>query len=155
MTEDFEALVNTNIHRIRNICRTYADFEETEDLLQEVLEQLWRSHQSFRGNSTIETWLYRITINTAVSYQRKKISLRKQTIAARATKEATETQGLSQEEIVVSFSKCLSPVDSAIFVLYVNGLNTQEMEAVLGMSGNAIKVRISRMKTQFRQQFVD
>jgi len=155
MTENFDALVSKNIHKLRNICRTYADFEETEDLLQEVLEQLWRSHQSFRGDSSIETWLYRIAINTAVSYQRKKISLRKQTTAASRIKEKKEPHGLNQEQIVVTFSKSLSRIDRAIFVLYVNGLNTKEMEAVLGMSGNAIKVRISRMKTQFRQQFVD
>ncbi|MDX1373716.1 MAG: sigma-70 family RNA polymerase sigma factor, partial [Nitrososphaeraceae archaeon] len=71
MTADFEELVRQNIGRIRRIAMRYADHGETEDLIQEILLALWRSYSSFQGDSRIETWIYRVALNTALSGLRK------------------------------------------------------------------------------------
>lgn len=155
MPLDIESLITNNYRQLRNIALGYADFEEYEDLLQEICLQLWRSRANFRNESKQETWMYRVAINTSITYQRKKISQKKlQTVPQENGREQSEHAGLSQEQMLVAFANGLSKVDRAIFVMYIDGLNAQQIEAVLELSANAIKVRISRMKERFRQQFV-
>ncbi len=154
MTASFEDLIKENKSRIVNICRSYADVNEQDDLYQAILEQLWRSQKSFRGEAAWTTWLFRISINTAMSYQRKKVQARK-VEAAVDYREPQSCQGLSEEQIMQTFAAGLSTVNKSIFVLYVNGLNTSEMSEVIGLTGNAIKVRIARMKADFRQRMID
>ncbi len=77
MAIDFDSLISENINSIRNIARSYTNFRDSEDLMQEILIQLWRSHGNFRGDSRPETWLYRIAINTAITFQRQEIRNRK------------------------------------------------------------------------------
>jgi RNA polymerase sigma-70 factor (ECF subfamily) len=155
MTIEFESLIAKNSKTIRNIARSYTNMYDYEDLMQEILAQLWRSFDSFRGDSKFETWLYRIAINTAVSFQRSEIKERKgkekntslQSINA-------SSDGLSHDEILQAFIKELNNIDSAVLMMYIDGLTANEMESVLGIKANAIKVRISRLKTKFSEQFV-
>jgi RNA polymerase sigma-70 factor (ECF subfamily) len=52
--------------------RIYADsIEDREDLQQEILIQLWKSYQNFKGNSEFSTWMYRVAINTPLHYLKK------------------------------------------------------------------------------------
>ncbi|TQV88322.1 RNA polymerase sigma factor [Aliikangiella coralliicola] len=156
MTIDFESLITNNSSKIRNIARSYTNFHDYEDLMQEILTQLWRSHSRFRGDSKVETWLYRIAINTAVSYQRTEIKQRKvkeKSIAMKSVDAAS--QGLSHDEILHAFISTLNEIDRAVLMMYLDGLTASEMESVLGIKANAIKVRISRLKVKFREQFVD
>jgi RNA polymerase sigma-70 factor (ECF subfamily) len=161
MSESFECLINDNYQRIRNITFSYADYQEREDLTQEILAQLWRSREHFKGDASQSTWLYRIALNTAITYQRKKISDRKlNTISEDSLPKgeqnvSAESGNYSQEHILESFSAGLNKVDRAVFVMYVDGLNAKQMESILGVKANAIKVRISRLKEKFRLQFVD
>jgi RNA polymerase sigma-70 factor (ECF subfamily) len=156
MTIEFESLISKNSKTIRNIARSYTNMYDYEDLMQEILVQLWRSFGSFRGDSKFETWLYRIAINTAVSFQRSEIKERKgkekntllQSINA-------SSGGLSHDEILQAFIKELNNIDRAVLMMYIDGLTTAEMESVLGIKSNAIKVRVSRLKIKFSEQFVD
>ncbi len=156
MTIEFESLISKNSKTIRNIARSYTNMYDYEDLMQEILVQLWRSFGSFRGDSKFETWLYRIAINTAVSFQRSEIKERKgkkkntllQSINA-------SSSGLSHDEILQAFIKELNNIDRAVLMMYIDGLTAIEMESVLGIKSNAIKVRVSRLKVKFSEQFVD
>ena len=65
------------------------------------------------------------------------------------------SDGLSHDEILQAFIKKLNKVDSAVLMMYIDGLTANEMESVLGIKANAIKVRISRLKVKFQEQFVD
>jgi RNA polymerase sigma-70 factor (ECF subfamily) len=126
-----------------------------EDLMQEILAQLWRSFGSFRGDSKFETWLYRISINTAISFQRSEIKERKGKERNTSLQSVNASSGgLSHDEILQAFIKELNNIDSAVLMMYIDGLTTHEMESVLGIKANAIKVRVSRLKTKFSEQFV-
>ncbi len=156
MSLDIAQLISNHYRQLRNVALSYADFEECEDLLQEISLQLWRSRAHFRGDAQQSTWMYRVAINTAITYQRKKISQRKlQTVSEDKSIQQAELSGMGQEQMLVAFAKGLNKVDRAIFAMYVDGLTAGQIEAVLDISTNAIKVRISRMKERFRQQFVD
>jgi RNA polymerase sigma-70 factor (ECF subfamily) len=156
MTTEFESLITKNSNTIRNIARSYTNMYDYEDLMQEILTQLWRSFANFRGDSKFETWLYRIAINTAVTYQRSEIKERKGNEKNTSLhSNNASSDGLSHDEILQTFIKKLNKVDSAVLMMYIDGLTANEMESVLGIKANAIKVRISRLKVKFQEQFVD
>jgi len=57
---------------IHKICNVYChDCEDKKDLFQEIMVQLWRSYQSFKGRSEFSTWMYKVCLNTALYYVRK------------------------------------------------------------------------------------
>lgn len=156
MAMDFDRLVKDNLRSIRRIALSYTNFSDAEDLMQEILIQLWRSFPKFRGDSKPQTWLYRVAINTAISFQRKEIRSR----MALEINELIRTQGglldeLPQEEILKQFVKGLGDLDRAVLTLYLDGVGATEMADVLGLTANAINIRISRLKDKFGKQFVD
>ena len=156
MTTEFESLITKHSNTIRNIARSYTNMYDYEDLMQEILTQLWRSFANFRGDSKLETWLYRIAINTAVTYQRSEIKERKGNEKNTSLHSINaSSDGLSHDEILQGFIKKLNKVDSAVLMMYIDGLTANEMESVLGIKANAVKVRISRLKVKFQEQFVD
>ncbi|HKJ41697.1 MAG TPA: RNA polymerase sigma factor, partial [Sunxiuqinia sp.] len=66
--EKFEQIVSENKERISRVCRYYANCEEdSKDMCQEVLINIWKSLDSYRGDAAISTWIYRIAINTSLS----------------------------------------------------------------------------------------
>ena len=156
MSTDFDALVAANMNTIANIARSYTNILDAQDLKQEILIQLWRGFQSFRGESAPKTWLYRVAINTAVSFQRREIKSRLGDAKNRSMRsDSAYSSGLSQNEILKEFVAVLNEVDRAVLMMYLDGLTAAEMENVLGIKANAISVRISRMKAKFEAQFVD
>ncbi len=156
MTIEFESLISKNSKTIRNIARSYTNMYDYEDLMQEILVQLWRSFGNFRGDSKFETWLYRIAINTAVSFQRSEIKERKgKEKNTLLQSNNASSGGLSHDEILHAFIKELNNIDRAVLMMYIDGLTAIEMESVLGIKSNAIKVRVSRLKAKFSEQFVD
>lgn len=112
MTEDFQRLIEKNGNKIKRLARNYSFGNENNDLEQEIYLQIWRSYSSFSGQSSIDTWLYRIAINTAVSFQRHEIRERK----GASTNEQMQTtfytpDGLAAEEILSLFMRDLSTLD--------------------------------------------
>ena len=72
ITETFEQLLNNNKGKIYRICKVYAVSPlEPQDLFQEVIFAIWKSMQTFKGNSSIDTWIYRITLNVCLRSKQK------------------------------------------------------------------------------------
>jgi len=65
---EFEQLVREHNGRIRRIARRFAANGAVDDLVQDILTRLWRSHSSFRGDSKIESWIYRVALNAAMTH---------------------------------------------------------------------------------------
>lgn len=71
----FHALVTENRDRLLRVCRVYVwNSADQDDLYQEVLLQIWRGLPSLKENQFANTWLYRVAINTAISFVRKRAS---------------------------------------------------------------------------------
>lgn len=156
MTEDFRRLIEKNANKIKRLARNYSFGNENNDLEQEIFLQIWRSYSSFSGQSNIDTWLYRIAINTAVSFQRKEIRDRKGVANSEQVQTSLNaSDGLPADEILSIFMRELSAIEVAILTMYVDGLSSLQMEEVLGVKANAIKVRISRLKDKYTQRFIE
>jgi RNA polymerase sigma factor (sigma-70 family) len=143
---------------LRRIARSYAGARgESEDLHQEILCQLWRSWPSFRGDATAGTWLYRVALNTALTYRRQS----KRRLPA-ATAEIDESRlpasagGPTDETaILADFLGSLGSVDRSVMILYMEDLSHQEIADVVGLGVGAVGVRIHRLKQAFKQRYVE
>ncbi len=149
---DFEATITRNQARILAIARSYAD-QEAEDLFQEILMQAWRSFARFEARSSADTWLYRIALNTAISWSRAK--------RCRPTLQQVETEvfdklvarerDIEPTAMLERFIKQLPDLDRALILMYLADLSNLEIAETLGITANHVRVRLHRLKEQFVQ----
>lgn len=158
MPADFEQLIRHHGARIRRIASRYADSGSVDDLVQDILVRLWRSYPSFRSGARIETWIYRVALNASMTHVRKSIRER-QGQAAMATQSSPSpppaTAARSMGDVLTGFLAQLGDIDASILMMYLDGLNAEEMSGVLGISGNAVAVRINRLRHKFTELYVD
>ena len=155
-TSEFEQLLSSNNGRIWALAKKYGANGDAEDLYQEILEQLWRSYKSFRGESKPETWIYRVGVNTAMTRLRKSVKQREAVALASEQVGGAALPGeRCQADILQDFIRILNDVDASILMMYLDGLTGQEMASVLGISVNSIQVRINRMKSLFSERYVE
>lgn len=156
MTADFELLVRQNSGRIRRIAMRYADHGDVEDLVQEILLALWSSFSTFRGDARMETWVYRVALNTALSGVRKKISRRRgfEKFGGMFREEST-SMVTDQKDILTDFLASLNEVDASVMMMTLDGMTPKEIEEVLGTSANAITVRINRIKQKYIETYIE
>lgn len=74
---EFAQIVKEQKDTIYTVCYMFSkDVEETNDLFQEILVNLWKGFSSFRGQSHIKTWVWKVSLNTCISFDRKKTKSR-------------------------------------------------------------------------------
>ncbi len=142
-----------NQEKLFRICLIYSnDHEDAKDLFQEVLVHVWRSMATFKGNSSLSTWMFRIALNVCLRFKSKHtknqnrfIRLDSMTIENFGTEERNE----GENEKLISLRKCvkqLNESDKAIVALYLEGLPYREISNILGLSENNIAVKVKRIK---------
>lgn len=151
----FLGLIRENFRRIRWIAEKFHGGGDADDVCQEILLQLWRSFPAFRGDAAAGTWLYRIAVNTAVTFERKNFRHR-QPVPLDTAEElpGSDPDSLRQAAILKQFMDGLQEMDAVLLMMYLDGLSAEEMASVAGISGNSVSARISRMKKRFEAQFV-
>jgi RNA polymerase sigma-70 factor (ECF subfamily) len=154
---DFENLVRQHSARIRRIARRYAASGAVDDLVQDILVRLWRSYPSFRSTAKVETWIYRVALNASMTYVKDSIRERetKASMLAQSPMRATAVASTSMADVLENFLARLGDIDASILMMYLDGLTADEMGGILGVSGNAIGVRINRLKQKFSETYVD
>lgn len=157
MPPSFEELVRQHDGRIRRIARRYAAAGQADDLAQDIRVRLWRSYPSFRSESKVETWIYRVALNTAMTHVKHSIRERElqAAIDSQSPTAPSSLEGASMADILESFLAALGDIDASILMMYLDGLGAEEMSGVLGISANAISVRINRLKQKFSATYVD
>lgn len=153
----FAALLASHGGAIRRISRIYGrGAANQDDLHQEICLQIWRSLPSFKGQSAVGTWVYRVALNTALSWQRGSERRRKHEaeLALDPALHSTGTSARSEDSILEEFLSQLGPVDRALLVLYMEGLTHQEMAEVTGTSSGAVGVRLHRIRRLFTARYI-
>jgi len=138
---------------IHKVIMLYADIEShRKDLKQEILLQAWKSFPKFRGDSKFSTWLYRISLNTALSYRKKET--KKQVIKENYKDNPTSIKEENENsEILYKLIKQLNEVDRMIMTLHMEGYKNPEIAEITGMKQNNINVRLHRIKEKIINQF--
>ena len=152
----FERIVAANQRRLVAIARSYARADEYRDLYQEILLQMWKGLDGFAGRSAPSTWVYRVALNTAITFRRK--NGRRIEPSARSLDEvrpdpAAPPDGENEILIMKEFLASLGKIDRAVFLLYLEDLSYREMSEVTGLTENHVGVRICRLKKIFIQRY--
>jgi RNA polymerase sigma-70 factor (ECF subfamily) len=157
MRSDFDQLVRQQGTRIRRIALRYAASDAVDDLVQDILMRLWRSYPSYRSEAKIETWIYKVALNASMTYVKQSIRERERqaAIIAQSPSPCAAHAGTSVGDVLESFLAMLGDVDASILMMYLDGLTAEDMSGSLGISGNAIGVRINRLKQKFSDTYVD
>ena len=141
------------LHKVCNMyCRTEFD---RQDLFQEIIIQLWKSYPRFRGDSKFSTWLYRIALNTAISDLRRQ---KKNITDADSSELRIEVEDFSdhhqKEEKLQQLHEAidqLTEIEKAIVMLYLEDKAYEDMEDILGISQNNLRVKMTRIKEKLRK----
>jgi len=148
----FEELLQRNRGRLVAIAHTCAN-ANADDLLQEILLQIWRSIGGFQGRSSIDTWCYRVALNTAISWRRTlgRRKLRLSSEAVDVDQLAGAVDGHDPAELLRRFLQTLSDADRAFVLMYLDDLSGAEMAEITGLRESAVRVRIHRIKNRLAE----
>ena len=160
--EKFNAIVSENRDRIQRICRYYnSNTEDQQDMYQEVLVNIWKSLDSFRGDSAMSTWIYRVAVNTSLSFTGKAFRNMKLVVNGNLHNLTAvfEEDGLKEKLVKEKQIDCLqrelnqlSVIDKALISLMLEGLTMKEIADVIGITESNVKVKIHRVKTQLKDK---
>lgn len=159
--ETFISIIKEHRNLIYKICLTYCkDPENRKDLEQEVLIQLWNSFKKFDGRVKLTTWMYRIALNTAISYYRSDSRQRKRLVSLDTTIiTLTQTEYDTQTEehlsTVYSFFNRLNDMDKALIILYLDDNKYKDIADILGISETNVATKISRIKQTLKLQCIN
>lgn len=156
MQEAFIRLVNEHRGMLYKVCRVYCFTElDRQDLFQEIVIQLWRSYPSFRGDSKFSTWLYRIALNTAISDLRKQrppvTTLDPGNLPVQVQDIQYNTEKEEQLQSLYAAINRLTEVEKALTMLYLEDKSYAEMEEILGIPQNNLRVKMNRVKEKLRK----
>jgi RNA polymerase sigma-70 factor (ECF subfamily) len=157
MTEEQRSFVE-RIHLaqgiLHRICTVYTQEKESRnDLRQEMLLQLWRSYPSFRNRSNFTTWMYRVALNTALGYHRRRQRLRPAVPIEDIRPPKAEDHSVSDAADVELLYRCireLPKLDRAVILLQLEQKSYREIADVTGLSEGGVSVRIVRIKQKLK-----
>lgn len=149
---DFARVVREHKGTIYTVCYMFSkDEEEVADLFQDILVNLWNGFARFRGDSSVRTWIYRVSLNTCISAERKKMR-RGDTVPLDMNINLFDEslEDMKQVRMLQSRISRLGPFDRAIVLLWLENLSYDEIGAIVGISAKNVSVRLFRIKEQLR-----
>ncbi len=156
----FKEIVDGNKERIMRICRYYnPNVEDQKDMYQEVLVNVWKSLDNFRGDSKISTWVYRIAINTSLNFTGKAFRQMKlmvdkdvQTINVLADDDLQLKQQYETDlDMLQTQLNQLTVIEKAMMSLLLEGLSMREIADVIGLTETNTRVKIHRIKDKLKE----
>ena len=157
--EKFISVIKENQKLIYKVCNSYcSNTDNRKDLEQEILVQLWQSFKKFDGRIKLSTWIYKIALNTAISFYRRngkhnnnRVKLDALIISLQNFEDNSE-----QSELISTlyrFIEKLNGLDKALILLYLDNKKHKEIAETLGISETNVATKISRIKKTLREQF--
>ena len=151
--QEFTNVVREHKGTIYTVCYMFSkDEDEVADLFQEILINIWKGFEKFRGESSVRTWIWRISFNTCVSYEKKKsrmgstIPLSLNINLFDDSDEETRQIKMLQKRI-----RQLGPFDRAIVLLWLDDLSYAEIGEIVGISEKNVSVRLVRIREQLKK----
>lgn len=152
--ERFLKLIAENRLKLLKISRVYAwGRADQEDLYQEMVFQIWRALPSLREEAHADTWLYRIALNSAISFVRKDRTRRNQFLPKNETlHEIPDTRSPGDPDAEEKVSQLflaigqLNATEKAVITLFLEELSYEQMAAVLGVTESNVGVMLHRAK---------
>lgn len=154
--QQFSRLVREQKSTIYTVCYMFSkDEDEVAELFQETLVNLWNGFGSFEGRSDIRTWVYRVTLNTCLSADRKK--KRRKTVPLTMNVNLFDDTDADSRQVQMLRRRIsrLAPFDRAIVLLWLENMSYEEIGLVVGISTKNVSVRLYRIKEQLKNMSND
>jgi len=147
---EYTQQINENSGIIHKIISLYVDNEEDKkDVYQEVLLQGWKSYKNFKGASKFSTWLYKVTLNTVLTYTKKE----KKSKVDIVMPIQTDSTANENHELLLMIIKKLDPIDKMLITLHLDGFKNIEIADITGMTSNNVNVKLYRLKAVIIERF--
>jgi len=144
--KEFVALVNENRGIIYKVIRLYINHEEdARDLYQEIVFQAWKSYSRFDGRSKFSTWLYRVGLNTVLTFKRRPVVVVPYEDLASLNIAQAKTNTDESEALYVAIRQ-LPEIDRMIITLHLDGYENEEIAEITGLTKNNTAVKLHRIK---------
>lgn len=160
--EKFRQVIDGNDNRIRSVCRYYSKNQEKQkDIYQEILINIWKGLDSFRGDAQPGTWIYKIATNTAIGFvmkEQKRLNLEVvlEDKNLKYFSEDPEVQSLPEKEILLNELENqinqLSIIDKILISLLLEDLSYREIADIVGITEPNVRVKIHRIKGILREK---
>ena len=153
---EFTRLIEENQGIVHKVCRIYTDDPMAhDDLFQEIVLQLWKSYDSFKGDSKFSTWMYRVGINTAITLYRKRkrkpdhdsLEFHHFYIKSEEKDEQLEFQLKMLQKAIQQ----LNDIERALVLLYLDELPYKEIADTMGISEVNARVKMNRVKKKLKE----
>jgi len=153
--KEFISLLNQHQKIIYKVCNLYMDLHsDREDLFQEITLQAWKAYGNFRGDAKFSTWLYRVALNTAITFFRKEKKKPETYLSDSLPEQADIIDNREEEQVKAMYAAIgdLSKIDKAIVMLYLEDYSYQEIGEMMGITANNVAVKMSRIKTKLKEE---
>lgn len=150
---EFAQIVKEHKGTIYTVCYMFSkDEAEVSDLFQDILVNLWKGFPKFRGESSAGTWIYRVSLNTCISAERKK-KRKAETIPLTMDINLFEDSDEDTRQVRMLRERIgrLGPFDRAIVLLWLENLSYDEIGAIVGISAKNVSVRLVRIREQLKK----
>ncbi|TNE72599.1 RNA polymerase sigma factor [bacterium] len=154
----FEVVIEQHKGILFKVARAYCQNEEDrQDLIQEMMIQIWQSIHKYNDQYKISTWMYRISLNVAISFYRKSskrtkiyTEMNEQTVDALIEDKSDKETHLN---LLEQFISELKEIDKALMILYLEEKNHIEIAEILGISVSNVGTKIGRIKDKLKARF--
>jgi len=149
-------MINTHRGIIYKICHLYGKEKDyRQDLFQEIVLQLWRSFPSFKNESKLSTWMYRVGLNTAISQFRKDIRKPERRPLSTAEFQIPDLALVADDNestLLLNLAiRQLTRIEKALVVLYLEEKSYKEISEIMGITQSNVGVKLSRIKIKLEK----
>lgn len=154
----FQEIIEQHQGILFKVARAYCPNEEDrQDLIQEMMIQIWQSVHKYNSQYKISTWLYRISLNVAISFYRKSSTRAKKYTGLNELMVETPVEDKSENEqklnLLEQFISELKEIDKALMILYLEDKSHTEIAEILGMSVSNVGTKTGRIKDKLKVRF--
>jgi RNA polymerase sigma factor (sigma-70 family) len=153
--EQFNEIYYKHYNKVFRLCKGYfcGDVALASDATQEIFIKVWEKLDTFRNDSSISTWVYRIAVNTCLLYLRKSSS-RKEIRTDILPQTVSEIYSSEKDEQLRQMYQCIQKLEETnkmIILMTLDGVEYQEISEVIGITEETLRVRIHRIKKSLTQ----
>ncbi|WP_423819645.1 sigma-70 family RNA polymerase sigma factor [Salinimicrobium sp. TIG7-5_MAKvit] len=158
-TDNFLDVIENNKGILYKVANSYCrNIEDRKDLVQEIILQLWKSYDNYNEAFKYSTWMYRISLNVAISFYRKENSRKR--ISNPLTTDILNFSDIEISEeketdlgILNQIISELNDLNKAVMLLYLEEKNYKEISEIIGITETNVATKIGRIKSKLKKEF--
>ena len=153
--KEFLILIEAHSGILYKVSRMYMDSEvDQEDLRQDIIFQLWKSIDKFKGDSQFSSWMYRVAINTSITFFKRDKKRPDKAEIDPNLNVADNVERDEKESQLAHFYKAvkmLNKIEKAIILLFIEGYSHDQIAKQLGLSNGNTRVKLNRTKQKIKE----